>query len=71
MDAYRDALNQNWQHMLGHQLPALPSLGVYLDALAKFFGWLYGQVQTVAQQLAAFPGEGRILRPAYGRLGPN
>ena len=44
MDAYRPALERNWEPMLAHQLPALPGLEVYWQALPEFFDWLEGRV---------------------------
>lgn len=36
MEAYKDALQANWEPMLGHQLPSLPPLDTYWDALPEF-----------------------------------
>lgn len=69
MDGYREPLARNWEPMLAHQLPALPSLDAYWEALPAFFDWLFSAVETVAEQLSAAPGEGTAYRPAYGRLG--
>ena len=38
----RDELAAAWARMLGHQLPALPSLESMWDELEAFFGWLGG-----------------------------
>lgn len=37
MDSYRQALIQNWEPMLAHQLPALPAFELYWDALPEIF----------------------------------
>jgi hypothetical protein len=66
---YEEALRQNWEPMLAHQLPALPALEVYWETLPDFFAWLLGEVVAVAAQLESVPGEGEIYRPAYGQLG--
>lgn len=66
---YEEALRQNWEPMLAHQLPALPALEAYWEALPEFFAWLLGQVESVETQLESVPGLGEIYRPAYGQLG--
>lgn len=67
MDNYRDALIQNWEPMLAHQLPALPAFEIYWDALPEFFEWLE-RPQAARAVLGAVSGEGNIYRPAYGQL---
>jgi len=37
-----EELRADWEHMLGHQLPALPPVDEYLDTLAELFAWLEG-----------------------------
>lgn len=69
MAAYQDALEQNWVPMLAHQLPSLPSLDVYWDALPEFFDWLEREVVVERPRLGTVSGEGELYRPPYGRLG--
>ena len=69
MANYKDALEQNWEPMLAHQLPSLPSLDVYWQALPEFFDWLEGTVEAARPALGAVPGDGQTYRPTYGRLG--
>ena len=69
MATYKDALEQNWDPMLAHQLPSLPPLDVYWNALPEFFGWLESRVEVARPALGAMPGGGEIYRPTYGRLG--
>lgn len=69
MGAYRDSLEQNWEPMLAHQLPLLPPLEIYWDALPEFFDWLESEVASARPALGAVSGEGEIYRPVYGRLG--
>lgn len=38
----RAELESEWNNMLGHQLPELPPLDSFIDALAELFGWLEG-----------------------------
>ena len=40
--AHRDGLEGGWQAMLAHQLPALPPVAAFWDALPDFFTWLTG-----------------------------
>jgi len=69
MATYRDALERNWEPMLAHQLPSLPSLDVYWEALPEFFDWLEGAGEAARPALGAVPGGGEAYRPTYGRLG--
>ena len=39
-----DELAADWENMLAHQLPVLPPLQNFLDALPELFGWLDGSV---------------------------
>ena len=50
LEPHRADLEGAWDHMLGHQLPALPPVQSFWDALPEFFAWL----QTgVAPQIPA------------------
>lgn len=69
MDGYKDALYRNWEPMLAHQLPSLPTLEIYWDALPEFFDWLDGKSIQGKAPLAAVTGSGEIYRPLYGQLG--
>ena len=69
MEAYRADLERNWQPMLGHQLPALPSLETYLETLPAFFDWLEGTATPAATQLTPVSGGGALYQPLYGHLG--
>lgn len=68
MDNYREALIQNWEPMLAHQLPALPAFDIYWDALPEFFEWLERPETERRAVLGAVSREGNIYRPAYGQL---
>ncbi len=68
MDSYREALIQNWEPMLAHQLPALPAFELYWDALPEFFEWLAKPETEKRAALGAVSREGNIYRPAYGQL---
>ena len=69
MDAYRPALERNWEPMLAHQLPALPGLEVYWQALPEFFDWLEGRVVKERAPLGAITQSDEVYRPLYGQLG--
>lgn len=47
-------LHAEWEHMLGHQLPALPPLDPFLDELPVLFAWLDGDVEEVAAPAIAY-----------------
>jgi len=42
--AHQAELASEWEHMLGHQLPALPPLEQFWDEIPTVFGWLAGNV---------------------------
>ncbi len=46
-------LEAAWEHMLGHQLPALPPLQGFLDELPTLFQWLDGTAEF--EELPAIP----------------
>ncbi|MBO6655899.1 MAG: nucleotidyl transferase AbiEii/AbiGii toxin family protein [Pseudomonadales bacterium] len=71
IEQYRNALEANWAPMLDHQLPSLPDLDIYWDALPSFFEWLEGRGAQESVRLDSVPGEGEVYRPVYGRLGLN
>lgn len=70
MDGYRDDLARNWDPMLRHQLPALPSLDSYWDGLPEFFNWLEGRVHPAAPALGSVSGRAgeTVYHPSYGQL---
>ncbi|MEE8059523.1 MAG: nucleotidyl transferase AbiEii/AbiGii toxin family protein [Pseudomonadales bacterium] len=68
MDAYKDDMLRNWEPMLAHQLPSLPPLDIYWEALPDFFDWLAGQEVPARPQLAAVSQQGELYRPSYGQL---
>lgn len=50
----RAELESEWQNMLGHQLPELPPIELYLDGLRELFEWLEGR-PAVAPALQRAP----------------
>jgi predicted nucleotidyltransferase component of viral defense system len=69
LQEYRPALEQNWEPMLSHQLPALPDLDVYWDTLGEFFDWLESEEIPARPALQSVSSSGELYRPDYGRLG--
>ncbi|MEZ5101221.1 MAG: nucleotidyl transferase AbiEii/AbiGii toxin family protein [Thermoleophilia bacterium] len=57
-----DELRADWTAMLAHQLPALPPLDDFIDALGGVFEWLNGH--DVAG-LQAFPQMGEPVEPTW------
>lgn len=59
LDLHRADLETGWVHMLEHQLPALPPVATFWNALPEIFAWLEGAVE---QPLAVMPiGAGDTL----------
>lgn len=54
MEPHRADLEGGWQTMLAHQLPALPPVETFWEALPAFFAWLEGG--AAPQAPAAFAG---------------
>lgn len=65
--AYRSDLESMWENMLGHQLPVLPSLVEFWDALPEIFDWIMRGV--LPPQLASIQ-QGAGERPVYSRALP-
>ncbi|MGO9019179.1 MAG: nucleotidyl transferase AbiEii/AbiGii toxin family protein [Syntrophobacteraceae bacterium] len=68
LTTFRDELVGEWDNMLGHQLPALPPVESFWDALPEFFGWLTGTATPVA--VAAYPlaAGDQVLRVPVGAI---
>ena len=67
LDPFRGELEAGWENMLRHQLPALPPVDSFWDALPEFFTWLEsGLAPEIPASYVAAPGEtilrGRTLR---------
>lgn len=69
ISGYHSDLASNWEPMLKHQLPFLPSLEVYWRAIPDFFSWLEGKEIMPKIALTSVTSEGEIYRPLYGHLG--
>jgi WYL domain len=67
--AFKDELATEWGNMLAHQLPVLPPVDSFWDALVEFFAWLargFVPPAPAAYQLAE--GE-TLVRLQLGRIG--
>jgi predicted nucleotidyltransferase component of viral defense system len=70
--AFREELAGDWQTMLAHQLPALPPLESFWNALPEFFAWLAGGFRPAMPQ--AYPlaiGEETLRQPLGALSGPG
>lgn len=70
LDPFKEELVGEWKNMLGHQLPALPSIESFLGALPEFFAWLGGQ-ERAAPILAVHPmaRNTEVIRGPAGTMG--
>lgn len=59
---HRPGLEGGWQTMLGHQLPALPALDDFWDALPAFFAWLETGVAPIAPAAFAAAADETVIR---------
>jgi predicted nucleotidyltransferase component of viral defense system len=67
LDVFREELLAEWGNMLGHQLPALPPVDSFWNALPEFFGWLAGARVPVAAAPYPMAAGDQVLRiPAGG-----
>ncbi|MAW86458.1 MAG: hypothetical protein CMJ42_08010 [Phyllobacteriaceae bacterium] len=74
LDSHRTDLEGSWSNMLAHQLPELPPVASFWDALPEFFAWLAGTAApTMPAAYRMAEGESvireRTLRlPVSGRV---
>jgi hypothetical protein len=62
LEPFRNELGAAWENMLRHQLPALPPVDSFWDALPEFFSWLEtGLAPEIMASFKSAPGE-KILR---------
>jgi hypothetical protein len=69
LNPFRAELIGEWQNMLGHQLPALPPVESFLDALPEFFRWLAGTPQPAALSPHPLARNTQLLRGPAGAFG--
>lgn len=68
LEPHRDTLAGSWKNMLEHQLPSLPPLEAFWDALPAFFEWLaLGRAPVVPAAYRGGSGE-TLLRERALRL---
>ena len=68
LEPYRSLVEGGWNHMLAHQLPALPPFTAFWEALSAFFVWLdTGIAPQIPASYGGAAGEEiirhRVLRP--------
>jgi predicted nucleotidyltransferase component of viral defense system len=63
----RAELESEWEHMLGHQLPALPILDHYWSRLRELFEWLDGRELPVLDPARSFSAGEQVWRPSRTR----
>lgn len=61
---FRDELFADWGAMLRHQLPALPPVESFWNALPEFFAWLAGAPPSMAAAYPVAAGEQILHAPA-------
>jgi hypothetical protein len=67
--SFKDELAAEWANMLAHQLPVLPPVESFWEALAEFFAWLArGFAPPVPAAYKGAEGE-ELMRPQVGRIG--
>jgi predicted nucleotidyltransferase component of viral defense system len=62
-EEHRSELQGEWEHMLGHQLQALPPFGSFWDELPLLFDWLNGAAAPLIPAMAAAKNEDTTWRP--------
>jgi predicted nucleotidyltransferase component of viral defense system len=65
--AYSELVGE-WGNMLGHQLPLLPSVEMFWDALPEFFRWLSGAVVLPLLPSHPIGANGTVLRGPAGAI---
>lgn len=69
LNPFHDELVGEWNNMLAHQLPALPPIQSFLDALPEFFNWLAGQSEPVVLVAHPMARNTEVLRGPAGAFG--
>ena len=66
--AFHAELSGDWGTMLAHQLPALPPLEAFWDALPEFFAWLAGGMRPMMPAAVRLAPGDIVLRQPLGTL---
>jgi hypothetical protein len=69
LNPFRDELIGEWSNMLAHQLPALPPIQSFLDALPEFFAWLTEERAPVVLAVHPMARNTEVLRGPAGAFG--
>jgi hypothetical protein len=68
LGGFRDELFGEWGNMLGHQLPSLPPVESFWDALPEFFAWLAGASTPIAVSAYPLAAGDQVLRAPAGAI---
>jgi predicted nucleotidyltransferase component of viral defense system len=68
LGGFRDELFGEWGNMLGHQLPSLPPVESFWDALPEFFAWLAGASAPIAVSAYPLAAGDQVLRAPAGAI---
>ena len=68
LEPHRGDLEGAWEHMLGHQLPALPPVASFWEALPEFFSWLEGAFRPAAPASYTLGSGERVIRERRIRM---
>ena len=68
LSPHKSDLEGAWGHMLGHQLPELPPVDAFWNALPEFFSWLLEGVVPATPAAYAVAGGETIIRQRSLRL---
>jgi WYL domain-containing protein/nucleotidyltransferase AbiEii toxin of type IV toxin-antitoxin system len=69
LEPHREELEGEWKNMLAHQLPALPTIESFLEALPEFFEWLVGTPRPVVLGVHPLAGNSEVIRGRSGAIG--
>lgn len=68
LNAHRADLEGSWSNMLGHQLPELPPVASFWEALPEFFAWLSGAATPANPAAYAAAAGETVIRERTIRL---
>ena len=71
LQPFREEMASDWEVMLGHQMPAVPTIESFWLALPEFFSWLQtGIAPASPSQIPIHPDEGVVIASSMiGELG--
>lgn len=68
LEIFKSDLEGSWKNMLSHQLPALPPVEAFWEALSEFFEWLEGGHEPVIPAAFSLSAGDTIIRERTLRL---